>query len=75
MGVCSKRQTPFVSMKTFALDAAMTAAAQLTEAGVGSLGAEERRRAVKRKSGVFSIFGMLATSCPVQQLRKRELLL
>lgn len=61
-------------MKTFALDAAMTAAAQLTERrwvvcrgrGGGQL---------KRKSGVFSIFDMQATGCSVQQLRKRESLL
>lgn len=59
-------------MKTFALDAAMTAAAQLTGEG----GAEERGvagRQLKRKSGVFSIFDMQTTSCSVQQLRKREL--
>lgn len=60
-------------MKTFALDAAMTAAAQLTEEGGW---AEERGvagRQLKRKSGVFSIFDMQTTSCSVQQLRKREL--
>lgn len=39
----SQRQTPFVSMKTFALDAAMTAAAQLTE--------RERREGVWKGGG------------------------
>lgn len=58
-------------MKTFALDAAMTAAAQLTEREGGGGGAG--RVQSKRKSGVFSIFDMQATGCSVQQLRKREL--
>ncbi len=60
-------------MKTFALEAAMTAAVQLTERGwVEGRGAAGWQ--LKRKSGVFSIFDMQATSCSVQQLRKRELL-
>lgn len=60
-------------MKTFALDAAMTAAAQLTGRGwvVGGGGGG----LLKRKSGVFSIFDMQATGSSVQQLRRRELLL
>lgn len=44
--------------------------------GTDSCSATDREggggRELKRKSGVFSIFDMQATSCSVQQLRKRE---
>lgn len=49
VGVRSGRQNSFVSVKTFALDAVMTAAVQLTERGVGDLEGEEGGRAVKEK--------------------------
>lgn len=57
-------------MKTFPLDAAMTAAPQLTEGG--REGREKGERELKRKSGVFSVFDMQATGGSQQQLDDRE---
>lgn len=69
--VCAanQRQTPFVSMKTFALDAAMTAAAQLTREGGGGSEGGGSEGGEKERVEYLAYLTCRPRCCSVQQLR------